>query len=44
MVVDGNHVPCRGVYRGVTFSINGEAFSGDFFALPLTGYDVVMGT
>jgi hypothetical protein len=44
MVADGNHVPCRGVYRGATFSINGEAFSGDFFTLLLAGYDVVMGT
>jgi hypothetical protein len=43
-VANGDHVPCPGVYRGATFSINGEAFFGDFFALPLAGYDVVLGT
>jgi hypothetical protein len=43
-VANGDHVPCSGVYHGATFSINGEAFSGDFFALPLAGYDVVLGT
>lgn len=43
-MANGDHVPCPGVYRGATFSIDGEAFSGDFFALPLAGYDVVLGT
>jgi hypothetical protein len=28
----------------VPFSINGDQFSADFFALPLSGYDVVLGT
>jgi hypothetical protein len=43
-VANGDHVPCSGVYHSAMFSINGEAFSRDFFALPLTGYDVVLGT
>jgi hypothetical protein len=43
-VANGDHVPCSGVYRGTSFSIYDEAFSGDFFALPLAGYDVVLGT
>lgn len=43
-VANGDRVPCPGVYRGTPFSINGEEFTGDFFALPLAGYDVVLGT
>jgi hypothetical protein len=43
-MANGDHVSCLGVYHDATFSINGEAFSGDFFALPLIGYDVVLGT
>jgi hypothetical protein len=43
-VANGDHVPCPGVYHGTSFSIYGEEFSGDFFALPLAGYDVVLGT
>jgi hypothetical protein len=43
-VANGDHVPCPGVYHGTSFSIYGEEFSGDFFALPLPGYDVVLGT
>jgi hypothetical protein len=38
MVANGDHVPCPGMYRGTTFSINGEAFYGDFFTLPLASY------
>ena len=43
-VANGDHVPCPGVYRGAPFSINGEAFSTDFYTFPLAGYDVVLGT
>ena len=44
MVANGDHVPCPDVYRGASFSINGEEFTADFFALPPTSYDVVLGT
>jgi len=43
-MASGERVPCTGVYRRVPFSINGDQFSADFFALPLPGYDVVLGT
>lgn len=43
-VANGEHVPCPGMYRATTFSIDGEHFTTDFFALPLAGYDVVLGT
>jgi hypothetical protein len=43
-VANGEHVSCPGMYRAMTFSIDGETFSTDFFALPLAGYDVVLGT
>ncbi|XP_039778972.1 uncharacterized mitochondrial protein AtMg00810-like [Panicum virgatum] len=43
-VANGEHVWCPGVYRDVLFSIDQESFTGDFFALPLAGYDVVLGT
>ncbi|XP_066340433.1 uncharacterized protein [Miscanthus floridulus] len=43
-VANGERVPCPGVYRAVPFSIASEPFSTDFFALPLAGYDVVLGT
>ena len=42
-VANGERVPCPGVYRATAFSIDGES-STDFFALPLAGYDVVLGT
>jgi hypothetical protein len=38
------HVSCPGMYRTTAFSIDGETFSTDFFALPLAGYDVVLST
>jgi hypothetical protein len=38
------NVSCPGMYHIVPFSIDGESFSTDFFALPLAGYDVVLGT
>ena len=43
-VANGERVPCPGVYRAAPFSIEGTHFSTDFFALPLAGYDVVLGT
>jgi hypothetical protein len=43
-VANGEWVPCPGVYRAAPFSIEGTHFSTDFFALPLAGYDVVLGT
>lgn len=44
IVANGDRVPCPGVYRAVQFTIDGEPFTTDFFALPLAGYDVVLGT
>jgi len=43
-VANGERVRCPGVYRGEPFSVDRESFTGDFFALPLAGYDVVLGT
>jgi len=43
-VANGERVPCPSMYRATAFSIDGETFSTDFFALPLAGYDVVLGT
>lgn len=43
-VANDDRVLCPGVYRGTLFSINDEAFYAGFFALPLAGYDVVLGT
>ncbi|XP_066341737.1 uncharacterized protein [Miscanthus floridulus] len=43
-VANGDWVPYPGAYRVVPFSIDGERFTTDFFALPLAGYDVVLGT
>ena len=43
-MASGECVPCTGVYRRAPFSINGDQFFADFFALPLPGYDVVLGT
>jgi hypothetical protein len=43
-MASGERVPCTGVYRQEPFSINGNQFSADFFALPLLGYDVVLST
>lgn len=33
-----------GVYHATMFSIDGEVFTTDFFALPLAGYDIILGT
>lgn len=43
-MANSERVPCPGVYRTIPFSIDGEQFSTDFFAPPLPGYDVVLGT
>jgi hypothetical protein len=43
-VANGKRVQCPGVYRAASFSIEGTHFSTDFFALPLAGYDIVLGT
>ncbi|KAM3243961.1 hypothetical protein ACQJBY_055715 [Aegilops geniculata] len=43
-VANGERVPCQGAYRAVSFRIGQEEFSEDFLALPLAGYDVVLGT
>lgn len=40
-VANGERVTCLGVYRATEFTIEGEHFADDFFALPLAGYDVV---
>ncbi|XP_066163758.1 uncharacterized protein [Oryza sativa Japonica Group] len=36
-VANGERVPCPGLYRNTAFSIDGETFHADFFALPLAG-------
>jgi transposase InsO family protein len=43
-VANGEKVPCPGVYRNVPFTIDGESFTTNFFALPLARYDVVLET
>jgi len=43
-MANGELVPCPVVYRAAAFSIEGTSFVADFFALPLAGYDVVLGT
>jgi hypothetical protein len=43
-VAHRDRVECPRVFRDVPFTIEGETFHADFYALPLTGYDVVLGT
>jgi hypothetical protein len=43
-VANGERVACPGVYSDTPFVIEGEHFSADFYALPLAGYDIVLGT
>ena len=43
-MANGEHVPCSGMYRRALFSIDGDVFTTNFFALPLAGYDVVLST
>jgi hypothetical protein len=35
---------CSGLYRATSFIIGDEALTADLYALPLAGYDVVLGT
>lgn len=42
-VADGHPLRCRGTYRHTTMSLGSVAFSIDFYALPLSGLDVVLG-
>ncbi|WVZ93488.1 hypothetical protein U9M48_039463 [Paspalum notatum var. saurae] len=43
-VTNGERLPCLGVYRSASFTINAEPFTADLFVLPLAGYDIVFGT
>ena len=43
-VANGERVPCLGVLARATFRIDGEAFRANVCALPLAGYDIVLGT
>ena len=43
-MANGERVQCPGVYRNTPFSVNTEEFQADFYALPLDGYGVVLGT
>jgi len=40
-VANGERLPCLGVYRSASFTINAEPFTADLFVLPLAGYDSV---
>lgn len=42
-VADGHPLRCRGSYRNVTTELGGVSFRIEFFVLPLTGLDVVLG-
>lgn len=42
-VADGHPLRCRGAYRRVRTRIAGEVFEIDFFSLPLSGLDAVLG-
>ncbi|CAA7051508.1 unnamed protein product [Microthlaspi erraticum] len=42
-VADGHPLRCKGVYRDIATQIGGAIFPIDFFALPLSGLDVVLG-
>jgi hypothetical protein len=43
-VANGDRVTYPGVFCATPFTIEGEHFTADFHALPLTGYDVILGT
>jgi hypothetical protein len=43
-VANGKRIPCPGIYSATTFTVCDESFTVDFFALPLAGYDMVLGT
>lgn len=42
-LANGESVSCLGVYRATPLAIDNKDFSA-YFALPLAGYDVVLGT
>lgn len=42
-VANGDHVRGLGVHRGLLIDINNESFNIDCYALPLEGYDIVLG-
>lgn len=42
-VADGHPLRCRGAYRRVCMMLAGEEFEIDFYGLPLSGLDVVLG-
>lgn len=42
-VADGHPIRCTGVYRRVQATIDGVLFQVDFFPLPITGQDLVLG-
>lgn len=42
-VADGHPLRCRGAYRKVKLQLAGEDFTVDFYSLPLSGLDVVLG-
>lgn len=42
-VADGYPLRCNGVYRQIQISVDGVDFTSDFYVLPLTGLDVVLG-
>jgi hypothetical protein len=44
MVANGERVACVGVIRGAPLTIGGASFPADLYVMPLTGYDVVLGT
>ena len=43
-VANGERVACPGVIQNAPFSIADTMFHTDLFVMPLTGYDVVLGT
>jgi hypothetical protein len=43
-VANGERITCPGVIRQAPISISGEPFQVDLFVMPLTGYDLVLGT
>ena len=43
-MANGERVSCLGVIRQAALTISGDTFAADLFVMPLTGYDVVLGT
>ncbi|XP_066361073.1 uncharacterized protein [Miscanthus floridulus] len=43
-VVNDERVSCVGVIRRAAVTIHGDLFHADLFVMPLTGYDMVLGT